>query len=49
MESVDLGEGGDVHWEASIWENYSKHFFLLFVFDFNFGDCLDLCWQLSGN
>jgi len=27
MESVDLWEGWDVHWETAVWENYSEHFF----------------------
>lgn len=29
MECVDLGEGGDVHWEAPIGKHYSEHFFLV--------------------
>nr|GMD15371.1 hypothetical protein PanWU01x14_245100 [Ipomoea batatas] len=30
MRGVDLSEGGDVHWEAPVRENYSEHFLLFF-------------------
>lgn len=26
VEGVDLSEGRNIHWEASIWEYYSEHF-----------------------
>jgi hypothetical protein len=25
VEGVDLGEGGDVHWEAAVWEYHAEH------------------------
>lgn len=25
MQSIDLGESGDVHGEAAVWENDSEH------------------------
>ena len=29
VEGVDLGEGGDVHWEAAIREDDSEHFLVV--------------------
>jgi hypothetical protein len=26
VEGVDLGEGGDVHWKAAVWEYDAEHF-----------------------
>lgn len=31
MEGVDLGEGGDVHWEATVGKNNPKHLLSFFL------------------